>query len=141
SNPLCYDIMTPESVGAEATRIVLGKHSGRHALAKRYEELGAPLAPGSSTTPTRASSRSPTGRRESTIRICWPSRRGVWLPDEITDHGSSRRRYRPGGHAPGRPRARGGGVTLRPRIHIRRTRHRRGGRIEARPGASAGDAR
>ncbi len=46
SNPLCYEIMTPESVGAEATRIVLGKHSGRHALAKRYEELGAALSPG-----------------------------------------------------------------------------------------------
>jgi 2-isopropylmalate synthase len=46
SNPLCYEIMTPESVGAEATRIVLGKHSGRHALARRYEELGAPLSPG-----------------------------------------------------------------------------------------------
>jgi len=45
SNPLCYEIMTPESVGADATQLVLGKHSGRHALARRYEELGAPLAP------------------------------------------------------------------------------------------------
>lgn len=44
SNPLCYEIMTPQSVGAEATRIVLGKHSGRHALARRYEELGASLS-------------------------------------------------------------------------------------------------
>jgi 2-isopropylmalate synthase len=40
SNPLCYEIMTPESVGVEANRIVLGKHSGRHALTSRYEELG-----------------------------------------------------------------------------------------------------
>jgi 2-isopropylmalate synthase len=40
SNPLCYEIMTPESVGVPANRIVLGKHSGRHALAQRYEELG-----------------------------------------------------------------------------------------------------
>jgi len=44
SNPLCYEIMTPESVGAASTQLVLGKHSGRHALARRYEELGAPLS-------------------------------------------------------------------------------------------------
>jgi len=43
SNPLCYEIMTPESVGLEANRIVLGKHSGRHALARRYAELGYEL--------------------------------------------------------------------------------------------------
>ncbi|HUK54104.1 MAG TPA: 2-isopropylmalate synthase [Candidatus Binatia bacterium] len=43
SNPLCYEIMTPESVGLETNRIVLGKHSGRHALARRYAELGYPL--------------------------------------------------------------------------------------------------
>ena len=43
SNPLCYEIMTPESVGAPVNRIVLGKHSGRHALAMRCEELGYPL--------------------------------------------------------------------------------------------------
>ena len=44
SNPLCYEIMTPESVGLPSNRIVLGKHSGRHALARRYQELGYPLA-------------------------------------------------------------------------------------------------
>src|SRR5438874_5818543 len=44
SNPLCYEIMTPESVGAPGTRIVLGKHSGRHALGKRCEELGYSLS-------------------------------------------------------------------------------------------------
>ncbi len=44
SNPLCYEIMTPESVGLPSNRIVLGKHSGRHALARRYAELGHPLA-------------------------------------------------------------------------------------------------
>jgi 2-isopropylmalate synthase len=43
SNPLCYEIMTPESVGISGNRIVLGKHSGRHALARRYEELGYEL--------------------------------------------------------------------------------------------------
>jgi 2-isopropylmalate synthase len=45
SNPLCYEIMTPESVGVPNNRIVLGKHSGRHALLKRYDELGCPLTP------------------------------------------------------------------------------------------------
>lgn len=40
SNPLCYEIMTPESVGVPKNDIVLGKHSGRHALLSRYEELG-----------------------------------------------------------------------------------------------------
>jgi 2-isopropylmalate synthase len=43
SNPLCYEIMTPESVGVPANELVLGKHSGRHALALRYEELGYSL--------------------------------------------------------------------------------------------------
>ncbi|HEX3559297.1 MAG TPA: 2-isopropylmalate synthase [Pyrinomonadaceae bacterium] len=44
SNPLCYEIMTPESVGVPANRIVLGKHSGRHALSRRFEELGFALS-------------------------------------------------------------------------------------------------
>jgi len=44
SNPLCYEIMTPESVGVPGSTLVLGKHSGRHALARRYEELGYPLS-------------------------------------------------------------------------------------------------
>lgn len=44
SNPLCYEIMTPESVGAPGTQLVLGKHSGRHALGVRYEELGYRLS-------------------------------------------------------------------------------------------------
>lgn len=45
SNPLCYEIMTPESVGVPNNSIVLGKHSGRHALSKRYDELGCSLTP------------------------------------------------------------------------------------------------
>ena len=44
SNPLCYEIMTPESVGVPANELVLGKHSGRHALSLRYEELGFMLS-------------------------------------------------------------------------------------------------
>lgn len=39
-----YEIMLPQSVGVPETKLVLGKHSGRHALAKRCEALlGAPL--------------------------------------------------------------------------------------------------
>jgi 2-isopropylmalate synthase len=45
SNPLCYEIMTPESVGVPANSLVLGKHSGRHALGLRYSELGYSLRP------------------------------------------------------------------------------------------------
>ncbi len=40
ANPLCYEIMTPESVGVSGNNLVLGKHSGRHALGKRLAELG-----------------------------------------------------------------------------------------------------
>lgn len=43
NNPLCYEIMTPESVGVPANALVLGKHSGRHALSLRYAELGFEL--------------------------------------------------------------------------------------------------
>jgi 2-isopropylmalate synthase len=39
-NPLTYEIMTPQSVGAPCTRLVLGKHSGRSALRQRCENLG-----------------------------------------------------------------------------------------------------
>jgi 2-isopropylmalate synthase len=46
SNPLTYEIMTPASVGVPESHLVLGKHSGRHALARRYEQLGATLSTG-----------------------------------------------------------------------------------------------
>lgn len=35
-----YEIMTPQSVGLSASNLVLGKHSGRHALKVRLKELG-----------------------------------------------------------------------------------------------------
>ena len=38
-----YEIMRPEDIGAEST-LVLGKHSGRHAVKKRCEELGHQLS-------------------------------------------------------------------------------------------------
>jgi 2-isopropylmalate synthase len=43
ANPLTYEIMTPASVGVPHNRMVLGKHSGRHALAHRLKELGITL--------------------------------------------------------------------------------------------------
>jgi 2-isopropylmalate synthase len=39
-----YEIMTPESVGAPPTRLVLGRHSGRHAVALRLADLGYSIA-------------------------------------------------------------------------------------------------
>ena len=42
-DPQTYEIMTPQSVGVPDSRLVLGKHSGRHALALRCETLGFPL--------------------------------------------------------------------------------------------------
>jgi hypothetical protein len=38
-----YEIMTPESVGLDSNRNVLGKHSGRHAFVARLRELGLDL--------------------------------------------------------------------------------------------------
>ena len=43
-NAITYEIITPQTVGLSSNQIVLGKHSGRHALAKRFEELGYQLA-------------------------------------------------------------------------------------------------
>jgi 2-isopropylmalate synthase len=43
SNRETYEIMRPEDVGARATQLVLGKHSGRHAFAQRLTELGMSL--------------------------------------------------------------------------------------------------
>ena len=39
-NSLTYEIMSPESVGVSKNQLVLGKHSGRAALADRIKELG-----------------------------------------------------------------------------------------------------
>jgi 2-isopropylmalate synthase len=43
-NRMTYEIMTPESVGVQESRLVLGKHSGRHAFRMRLQELGYTLA-------------------------------------------------------------------------------------------------
>ena len=42
-NGLTYEIIRPEEVGVARSTLVLGKHSGRHALERRYRELGYEL--------------------------------------------------------------------------------------------------
>src|SRR5947209_14310882 len=42
-NGLTYEIIRPEEVGVPHSTLVLGKHSGRHALERRYQELGYEL--------------------------------------------------------------------------------------------------
>ena len=44
ANKKTYEIMTPESVGIHVNNLVLGKHSGRHAVGQRLEELGFVLS-------------------------------------------------------------------------------------------------
>lgn len=39
-NPLTYEIISPETVGVPSRSLVLGKHSGRHALRESLKELG-----------------------------------------------------------------------------------------------------
>jgi 2-isopropylmalate synthase len=40
-----YEVMRPEDVGFKSTNLVLGKHSGRHALTARLRDLGYQLEP------------------------------------------------------------------------------------------------
>ncbi|XPV77255.1 MAG: 2-isopropylmalate synthase [Desulfovibrio sp.] len=42
-NRLTYEIMTPESIGRTGTDMVIGKHSGSHAIKNKLEELGYEL--------------------------------------------------------------------------------------------------
>jgi 2-isopropylmalate synthase len=39
-NKLTYEIMKPEDIGLPSNKLVLGKHSGRHAFTNRLRELG-----------------------------------------------------------------------------------------------------
>ncbi|WP_100488409.1 2-isopropylmalate synthase [Sporolactobacillus pectinivorans] len=39
-DPRTYEIMSPSMIGLDQTRLVLGKHSGRHALVEKASELG-----------------------------------------------------------------------------------------------------
>ncbi|HAX17887.1 MAG TPA: 2-isopropylmalate synthase, partial [Actinobacteria bacterium] len=39
-----YEILKPEDIGLSASKLILGKHSGRHAFVKRLEDLGFMLS-------------------------------------------------------------------------------------------------
>lgn len=43
-NPSTYEIITPETIGASASKLVLGKHSGRHAFKEKLADLGYALS-------------------------------------------------------------------------------------------------
>ena len=45
ANRSTYEIMTPASIGIRTNKMVLGKHSGRHAFETRLLELGFELSP------------------------------------------------------------------------------------------------
>jgi 2-isopropylmalate synthase len=42
-NKSTYEVIDPKSVGVPEGKLILGKHSGRHALGKRCEDLGFDL--------------------------------------------------------------------------------------------------
>ena len=43
-NPMTYEIMKPETIGLSASKLVLGKHSGRHALRSHLKDMGYDLS-------------------------------------------------------------------------------------------------
>lgn len=43
-NPMTYEIMKPETIGLSKNNLVLGKHSGRHALNSHIQEMGYDLS-------------------------------------------------------------------------------------------------
>ncbi len=43
-NPMTYEIMKPETVGIQASKLILGKHSGRHALRSHLKDMGYDLS-------------------------------------------------------------------------------------------------
>ncbi len=43
-NPMTYEIMKPETIGLNANKLVLGKHSGRHALRTHLKDMGYDLS-------------------------------------------------------------------------------------------------
>jgi len=42
-NPMTYEIMSPETIGLSRNKLVLGKHSGRHALHEHLKDMGYDL--------------------------------------------------------------------------------------------------
>ncbi len=43
-NPMTYEIMRPETIGLSESKLVLGKHSGRHALRTHLRDMGYDLS-------------------------------------------------------------------------------------------------
>ncbi|MBW1696147.1 MAG: 2-isopropylmalate synthase [Deltaproteobacteria bacterium] len=43
-NPMTYEIMKPETIGLSTSKLILGKHSGRHALRTHLKNLGYDLS-------------------------------------------------------------------------------------------------
>ncbi|MFP3981880.1 MAG: 2-isopropylmalate synthase [Desulfobacterales bacterium] len=43
-NPMTYEIMKPETIGLTTSRMVMGKHSGKHALHKHLQNIGYDLS-------------------------------------------------------------------------------------------------
>jgi len=43
-HPMTYEIMKPETIGLSTNKLVLGKHSGRHALRSHLKDLGYDLS-------------------------------------------------------------------------------------------------
>ena len=43
-NPMTYEIMEPDTVGLSANKLVLGKHSGKHALRDHLKKMGYDLS-------------------------------------------------------------------------------------------------
>jgi 2-isopropylmalate synthase len=43
-NPMTYEIMAPETVGLSSNRLVLGRHSGRHAFKDKLAQMGYELS-------------------------------------------------------------------------------------------------
>jgi 2-isopropylmalate synthase len=72
-----YEIMHPEDVGSARVELVLGKHSGRHALKDRLTRMGYSLEDGETDKVFAAFKRWRTRRKKSTTptwkRWCWPS--------------------------------------------------------------------
>ncbi|MFT8930300.1 MAG: 2-isopropylmalate synthase [Sporolactobacillus sp.] len=49
-NPQTYEIITPSLIGLDSGKLVLGKHSGRHAFRKKVDELGIAVSDTELTT-------------------------------------------------------------------------------------------
>jgi len=43
-NPMTYEIMKPETIGLQMSKLILGKHSGRHALRSHLKDIGYDLS-------------------------------------------------------------------------------------------------